>query len=83
MENFKEFELYNDNKEESIDTEDKENREEKENKEVKKVKRVKFRLMGLLGKIHNIIIYIRRLPSHTKEFLKHTKRQVLFSNKTR
>ena len=42
MENFKEFELYNNNKKESINIEDKEDREEEENKEVKEAKKAKF-----------------------------------------
>ena len=83
MENIKEFESYDDDEEESTDTEDEEDREEEENEEVEEAKRAKFRLMGPLGKIHNIVVYIRRLPSRTKEFLKYAKRRVPLSNKTR
>ena len=42
MKNFKEFELYNNDKKKSINTKDKKDKEKKKNKKVKKAKKVKF-----------------------------------------
>ncbi len=35
----------------------------------KKVIRVKFRLLGLLSKEHNIVVYIRRSPNKIVKFI--------------
>jgi hypothetical protein len=46
----------------------------------KEVIRAKFRLLGLLGQAHNIIIYIRELPGHMVAFKALAKRLILIDN---
>jgi hypothetical protein len=43
----------------------------------------KFRLLGPLGKLHNIIVHIRGSPSRTAEFLHLASRMIPFDNHTR
>jgi len=45
--------------------------------------RVKFRLLGPLGKSHNIVIYIRNSTARSEEFMKLAKRQIPMDNRTR
>jgi hypothetical protein len=59
------------------------NQDQKKEKKGKKEKRVKFQLIGPLGKIHNIIVYIRGSTAYITEFLKLAKRQILLNNHTR
>jgi hypothetical protein len=44
---------------------------------------VKFRLMGPLGKIHNIVIYIQGLTARIAEFVKLARRRIPLNNRTR
>jgi hypothetical protein len=46
-------------------------------------RKVKFRLMGPLGKIHNIVVHIRGLTTRTIEFIKLTGRRIPLDNRTR
>jgi hypothetical protein len=43
----------------------------------------KFRLLGPLGKLHNIIVNIRGSPSRTAEFLQLADRMIPLDNRTR
>src|SRR5438132_10380404 len=51
-------------------------------KDIERVKR-KFRLLGPLGKLHNIIVDIRSSANRTAEFLALTTRMVPLDNRTR
>jgi hypothetical protein len=44
---------------------------------------VKFRLIGPLGKIYNIVVYIRGLTARIAEFLELVGRRILLDNCTR
>ena len=46
-------------------------------------RRVKFRLMGPLGKIHNIVVYIRGSSARTTEFQELTRRKIPLDNHIR
>ena len=46
-------------------------------------KRVTFRVMGPLGKLHNIIVHIRSSANHTKEFKALAGRLIPLDNRTR
>lgn len=46
-------------------------------------KRVTFRVMGPLGKLHNIIVHIRSSANHTKEFKTLAGRLIPLDNRTR
>lgn len=46
-------------------------------------KRVTFRVMGPLGKLHNIIVHIRNSANHTKEFKALAGRLIPLDNRTR
>ena len=46
-------------------------------------KKVKFRLLGPLGKAHNIVVYIHGLADRTKEFRTLTGRLILIDNHIR
>jgi hypothetical protein len=65
-----ELESYDDRKQEE-DARDKEGR------------RAKFRLMGPLGKIHNIVVYIRSSAAHSTEFVRLAGRLLPLDNRTR
>jgi hypothetical protein len=43
----------------------------------------KFRLLGPLGKLHNIIVFIRSSPGRTEEFVELAQRMVPLDNRTR
>ena len=45
-------------------------------------KQMKFRLLGPLGKLHNIVIYIRRSPSRITRFKALTRRLIPLNNWT-
>jgi len=49
----------------------------------KEVKRARFRLLGPLGKGHNIVVYISRSPARTEVFRKLIGRLILIDNSTR
>jgi hypothetical protein len=49
----------------------------------KEARRIKFRLLGLLGQGHNIVVYIRRSPGRTEEFRVLAGRLILLDNCTR
>ena len=49
----------------------------------KEVRRAKFRLLGLLGQGHNIVVYIHRSPARTKVFKELAGRIILIDNRTR
>jgi hypothetical protein len=59
------------------------NNEDKKDKGDKKARNVKFRLIGLLDKIHNIVIYIQGLTAQIAEFVKLAKKQISLDNRTR
>ena len=46
-------------------------------------KRVRFRLLGPLGKGHNIIVYISRSLAYTEVFRKLIRRLILIDNRMR
>jgi len=48
-----------------------------------KVKRVQFRLLGPLGKAHNIVVHIRASPSRTAEWKELAGRMIPIDNRTR
>ena len=52
-------------------------------REMKKPKRIKFRLMGPLGKMHNIIIHIHGSTAWIAEFLELAGRLIPLDNHTR
>ena len=56
-----------------------------ENRELvdKKARRIKFRLLGLLGQAHNIIVYIHGLLGCTEEFRVLAGRLILLDNHMR
>jgi hypothetical protein len=58
----------------------KEKKEEIGNKEEK---RVKFRLIGLLGQLYNIIVYIQGSTACTNKFIELAGRRILLDNCTR
>jgi|SRR5450432_954203 len=62
----------------SYDSQDK--RGEKGDKEERKVK---FRLIGLLSKMHNIVVHIRSSTARIAKFLELTGRRVPLNNRTR
>jgi hypothetical protein len=43
----------------------------------------KFRTFGVLGKLHNVVIHIRRSPQHIKQFKQRAGRRVPLDNRTR
>ena len=49
----------------------------------KKVKRARFKLLGLLGKGYNIVIYISESSARTDVFKKLTGRLIPIDNRTR
>ncbi len=49
----------------------------------KEVKKVKFRLLGPLGKVYNIVVYIRGLGGCVEYFRKLVGRIILIDNRTR
>ena len=49
----------------------------------KKITKAKFRLLGLFGQGHNIVIYIRGLNARTDYFRKLVKRIIPINNRTR
>ena len=49
----------------------------------KEAKRIQFRLLGLLGQGHNIIVHIRRLLGRTDEFRKLVGKLIPMNNRTR
>jgi hypothetical protein len=49
----------------------------------KEARKVKFRLMGLLGKLHNIVVHIRGSTARITEFVKLTRRRIPLDNRTR
>ena len=49
----------------------------------KEATRVKFRLLGPLGKAHNIVVYIRGSAGYTEAFRKLTERMIPIDNHTR
>ena len=57
-----------------------EERGELSNKE--EIKR-QFRLLGPLGKLHNIIVHIRSSPNRIKEFLTSASNMIPLDNRTR
>jgi hypothetical protein len=59
---------------------DQDQRGEKEGEEER---RVKFRLIGPLGKMYNIVVYIRGLTARIAEFLELTGRRIPLNNRTR
>jgi hypothetical protein len=46
-------------------------------------RRVQFRLLGPLGKAHNIVVYIRSSPSRTAEWRELAGRMIPMDNRTR
>ena len=44
---------------------------------------MRFRLLGLLGKLHNIVIYIRGSALRIKEWINLAKRMLPLNNRTR
>lgn len=46
-------------------------------------KRAAFRLLGLLGKLHNIVVHIRSSAGCTKEFKELAERIIPLNNRTR
>jgi hypothetical protein len=48
-----------------------------------KIIRVQFRLLGPLGKGHNIVVFIRKSAGRTAEFKKLTGKMVPMDNRTR
>ena len=59
---------------------DQDQREEKEGEEER---RVKFRLLGPLGKMHNIVVYIRGSTTRIAEFLELIRRRIPLDNRMR
>jgi hypothetical protein len=57
--------------------------DQKKEKEGEEERRVKFRLIGPLGKIHNIVVYIRGLTARIAEFLELAGRRIPLDNRTR
>ena len=49
----------------------------------KEAKKAKFRLLGPLGKAHNIVVYIRGPGGRTEYFRKLVGRMILIDNRTR
>jgi hypothetical protein len=49
----------------------------------KEERRVKFRLIGPLGQLYNIIVYIRGSTACTNKFIELAGRRVLLDNRTR
>jgi hypothetical protein len=49
----------------------------------KKIKKAKFRFLEFLGKIYNIVIYIRSSDNRANYFRKLIKRMILMDNRTR
>jgi hypothetical protein len=45
--------------------------------------RIQFRLMGPLGQVHNIVVYIRGSASRTEEFRELVGRIIPMDNRTR
>lgn len=62
--------------------EDEENGKELNEKE-KKDKQETFRRMGVLGKLHNIVVHIRSSAARTKLFVSHAGRRIPLDNRTR
>jgi hypothetical protein len=58
-------------------------KEEKGEKGDNEERRVKFRLIGPLGQLHNIIVYIRGSAGRTKPFLEIAGRMIPLDNRTR
>jgi hypothetical protein len=46
-------------------------------------KRATFRIIGLFGKLHNIIVYIRSSANRTKEFENLIGRMIPLNNRTK
>jgi hypothetical protein len=46
-------------------------------------RRVKFRLLGPLGKAHNIMAHIRKSPARIAKWIGLVKRMILMDNRTR
>jgi hypothetical protein len=63
---------------ESYDSQDK-----KGEKEGEEERRVKFRLMGPLGKMHNIVVHIRSSTTYIAEFIELVGRRIPLDNRTR
>jgi hypothetical protein len=59
------------------------NQESKRETKDKEEKRVKFRLIGPLGQLYNIIIYICSSTTYINKFLESTERMILLDNCTR
>jgi len=57
--------------------------ESEESGELQDETKRKFRLLGPLGKLHNIIVHVRSSASRTAEFLKLAKRMIPLDNRTR
>jgi hypothetical protein len=57
--------------------------ESEESEELGDEMKQKFRLLGPLGKLHNIIVNIRSSPGRTAEFLKLASRMIPLDNRTR
>jgi hypothetical protein len=48
-----------------------------------KAKKLQFRLLRLLSKEHNIVVYIRSLAGRTAEWKELARRMILIDNRTR
>jgi hypothetical protein len=57
--------------------------EQEEDARDKEGRRAKFLLMGPLGKIHNIVVYIRSSPARSAEFVRLAGRLIPLDNRTR
>ena len=52
-------------------------------KKEKKDKQDAFRRMGVLGKLHNIVVHIRSSAARTRLFVSYTERRIPLDNRTR
>jgi hypothetical protein len=69
---------------EKIESYDKENSLENElDKQAQTEREAEFRTMGVLGKLHNIIIFSRSSANRTKEFISFAQRRIPLDNSTR
>ena len=57
--------------------------EEEDNEQQQKELEIKFRSLGVLGKLHNVIIHIRASPGRTKDFKSRAGRRIPINNRTR
>ena len=67
---------------ESYDKEDESGEEIDEKRQKERANSIRAK-MGVMGKIHNLVVHIRAPPNRTKEFEKYTKKSIPLDNRTR